>query len=89
MLRGMVSTATGWSGGGLTNLNIEGDVGVQYYQAAVLVDPKHAAAWHGWGMLEHSEGNLVAARDTWIKVRSGQALFTGGKGGKGTAQIAA
>jgi hypothetical protein len=43
---------------------------VQYYNAAVLVDPKHAAAWHGWGMLEQAEGNLVAARDTWIKVQS-------------------
>lgn len=43
---------------------------MQYFKAAVLVDPGHAAAWHAWGMLEKREGNLVKARDVWIKVSS-------------------
>ena len=34
----------------------------------MLVEPGHAAAWHAWGMLEKREGNLVKARDIWIKV---------------------
>ena len=41
---------------------------VQYFKAAVLVDPTHAASWHAWGMLERQEGNAVKARDIWIKV---------------------
>lgn len=41
---------------------------VQYFKAAVLVDPAHAAAWHAWGMLEKQEGNSIKARDLWIKV---------------------
>jgi tetratricopeptide (TPR) repeat protein len=37
----------------------------EYFNAALVANPKHAAAWHGLGMLEMNEGNLVAARDTF------------------------
>ena len=44
-------------------------VDLQYFNAAVLVDPTHVAAWHAWGMLEKREGNFAAAKDLWMKVR--------------------
>ena len=47
----------------------EVNVDLQYFNAAVLVDPSHGASWHAWGMLEKKEGNFVAARDLWVKVR--------------------
>ena len=47
----------------------EVNVNLQYFNAAVLVDPSHGASWHAWGMLEKKEGNFVAARDLWVKVR--------------------
>ena len=34
-----------------------------------MANKKHAASWHGWGLLEKREGNLVKARDLWLKVR--------------------
>jgi tetratricopeptide (TPR) repeat protein len=35
--------------------------------AALVVDPSHAAAWHAWGMLEYREGNYLRARDLWTR----------------------
>jgi hypothetical protein len=40
----------------------------QLFDAATVADKKHAAAWHGWGMLEKKQGNLLRARDLWKKV---------------------
>ncbi|CAD7700192.1 unnamed protein product [Ostreobium quekettii] len=37
------------------------------YDAAVVADRGHQAAWHGWGMLEKREGDYARARDCWIK----------------------
>lgn len=43
-------------------------VGVQLFDAAIVANKKHAASWHGWGLLEKRQGNLVKARDLWLKV---------------------
>lgn len=48
---------------------------MQYFEAAVLVDPGHAAAWHAWGMLEKREGNFVKARDIWVKVATKPPVY--------------
>ena len=40
----------------------------QLYDASTVAEPSHAAAWHGWGLLEKKEGNLLRARDLWLKV---------------------
>jgi hypothetical protein len=37
------------------------------FDAATAADKTHAAAWHGWGMLEKREGNLLRARDLFVK----------------------
>jgi tetratricopeptide (TPR) repeat protein len=37
------------------------------YDAALVASPIHAAAYHGWGLLEKKEGNFGAARDIWTK----------------------
>lgn len=37
------------------------------YDAAIVANPKHAAAYHGWGLLEKQDGNYAKARDVWIK----------------------
>ena len=39
----------------------------QLYDAATAADKTHAAAWHGWGMLEKSQGNFQRARDLLVK----------------------
>ena len=41
---------------------------LQLYDAAIVANRKHAASWHGWGLLEKRQGNLVRARDLWLKV---------------------
>ncbi|KAL4435899.1 hypothetical protein ABPG77_000661 [Micractinium sp. CCAP 211/92] len=37
------------------------------YDAAIVANPQHAAAWHGWGLLEKEQGNYLRARDLWVK----------------------
>ena len=37
------------------------------YDAAVVANMSHQAAWHGWGMLEKRDRNYVRARDCWIR----------------------
>lgn len=37
------------------------------YDAAVVASPTHAAAYHGWGLLEKAQGNFLRARDIWTK----------------------
>jgi tetratricopeptide (TPR) repeat protein len=37
------------------------------YDAAVVASPSHAAAYHGWGMLEKRQGDLFKARDVWTR----------------------
>lgn len=37
------------------------------YDAAIVASPTHAAAYHGWGLLEKAEGRFLQARDIWIK----------------------
>lgn len=39
------------------------------FDAATVVSPTHAAAWHKWGHMEKSEGKYARARDLWLKVR--------------------
>lgn len=29
------------------------------YDAALVASPQHAAAWHGWGLLEKDQGNYL------------------------------
>lgn len=29
------------------------------YDAAIVANPQHAAAWHGWGLLEKEQGNYL------------------------------
>ena len=29
------------------------------YDAAIVANPQHAAAWHGWGLLEKEQGNFL------------------------------
>jgi len=41
---------------------------LQLFDAAIVANKQHAAAWHGWGMLERKQGNLVKAKDLWMKV---------------------
>lgn len=49
---------------------------LQLFDAATVANSRHAAAWHGWGLLEKREGNLVKARDLWMKVRGTVACCT-------------
>lgn len=42
----------------------------QLYDAAIVANGSHAAAWHGWGLLEKRQGNPLRARDLWMKVGS-------------------
>lgn len=46
-----------------------GDVAMarRLYDAAIVASSVHAAAYHGWGMLEKSEGNYTGARDIWTR----------------------
>lgn len=37
------------------------------FDAAVVAKSSHAAAYHGWGLLEKSQGNYARARDIWIR----------------------
>lgn len=39
----------------------------QLYDAAIVANGSHAAAWHGWGLLEKRQGNPLRARDLWVK----------------------
>ena len=47
----------------------------QLYDASTVADPKHAAAWHGWGLLEKQQDNVLRARDIWLKVRLALCLL--------------
>jgi hypothetical protein len=40
----------------------------QLFDASIVADRGHAAAWHGWGLLEKRSGNLAKAKDLWTKV---------------------
>ena len=47
----------------------------QYFEAAVTADSTHAAAWHGWGLLEKQEVSAAArtacfARLSFIRATS-------------------
>lgn len=44
---------------------------LQLYDAALVANKAHAAAWHGWGLLEKKQGNYRKARDLWMKVLLG------------------
>ena len=37
------------------------------YDAAIVASPAHAAAYHGWGLLEKFAGNVTRARDVWAR----------------------
>lgn len=37
------------------------------YDAAIVAAPGHAAAYHGWGLLEKDQGNYSRARDVWTR----------------------
>lgn len=37
------------------------------FDAAIVASPGHAAAYHGWGLLEKSQNNFMRARDIWIR----------------------
>lgn len=37
------------------------------YDAALVADSRHAAAYHGWAMLEREAGNYVTARDALVR----------------------
>jgi tetratricopeptide (TPR) repeat protein len=37
------------------------------FDAAIVANSKHAAAYHGWGLLEKRNGNYTRARDIWIR----------------------
>ena len=41
---------------------------MQLYDAALVANKEHAAAYHGWGLLEKREGNFKKARDIWMRV---------------------
>ena len=41
---------------------------LQLFDAALVANNKHAASWHGWGLLEKQQGNFKKARDLWMKV---------------------
>ena len=40
----------------------------QLFDASIVANKAHAAAWHGWGLLEKRQGNLMKAKDLWLKV---------------------
>ena len=50
--------------------------GLQLYDAALVANKEHAAAYHGWGLLEKREGNFKKARDIWMRVNSLLSLCT-------------
>lgn len=37
------------------------------FDAAIVASSSHAAAYHGWGLLEKSQNNYMRARDIWIR----------------------
>lgn len=37
------------------------------FDAAIVANSAHAAAYHGWGLLEKAQGNFARARDIWIR----------------------
>lgn len=37
------------------------------FDAAIVASSSHAAAYHGWGLLEKKQGNYMKARDIWIR----------------------
>jgi len=37
------------------------------FDAAIVASNKHAAAYHGWGLMEKIQGNFARARDIWIR----------------------
>lgn len=49
--------------------NMRGDIALarKLYDAAIVADPTHAAAYHGWGLLEKKQGEFARARDIWVK----------------------
>lgn len=40
------------------------------FDASLVANRKHAAAWHGWGLMEKRQGNLLKAKEIWVKVRT-------------------
>lgn len=50
---------------------------LQLFDAALVANNKHAASWHGWGLLEKRQGNFRKARDLWMKVRSHAQQLSG------------
>ena len=54
----------------------------QLFDAAVVVEPKHGAAWHKWGILEKSQGNYQGARDLWVQVRGACDLWVQVRGAR-------
>lgn len=45
----------------------------QLFDASIVANKAHAAAWHGWGLLEKRQGNLMKAKDLWLKVQLAHA----------------
>lgn len=39
----------------------------ELFDAAIVADKKHIAAWHGWAVLELKQGNLKKARQLLAK----------------------
>ena len=60
----------------LPNSGLTASAPLQLFDAATVANSKHAAAWHGWGLLEKREGNMVKARDLWMKVGATVARST-------------
>jgi len=42
---------------------------LQLFDAAIVANKRHAASWHGWGLLEKRQGNFARAKDLWLKVK--------------------
>jgi tetratricopeptide (TPR) repeat protein len=39
----------------------------KYFEGAIVANPRHGPAWHGWGMLEKQLGNLQRARNLFAE----------------------
>lgn len=56
---------TAWANLAVKRGNVS--LGRKLFDAAVVAKSSHAAAYHGWGLLEKSQGRLARARDIWIR----------------------
>jgi hypothetical protein len=56
------------------------------FDAAIVVDETHAAAWHKWGMLEMRQGNYLRARCIG-RVWRGRGATAGAWGGGGSCVL--